>query len=53
MPICELCGEEVDYVIRCKRCGRSFCDLCGSMIDKLCYDCLEEEESIEEDWEEE
>ncbi len=48
---CEICGELVDKVYKCKVCGTLFCEECGSVEDKLCLTCLEEEE--EEDWEEE
>lgn len=48
---CEICGEPVDTVYKCKVCGANFCEECGSVEDKLCLMCLEEEE--DEDWEEE
>jgi len=49
MPECEICGEKVDKVYRCKRCDALFCAECGSISDKLCIDCSEEEEDDEED----
>jgi len=43
MPECELCGEEVDKVYECKNCGALFCPKCGSVKEKLCRYCREEE----------
>jgi len=51
MPECELCGETEDKVYKCKVCGTRFCEHCGSPEDKLCIDCLDEEEYDEEDYE--
>jgi len=50
MPECEICGEQVNKVHRCKNCDALFCAECGSISDKLCTDCLEEDED-EEDFE--
>ena len=32
---CEICGELVDKVYKCKVCGTLFCEECGSVEDKL------------------
>jgi len=61
-PICEICGMEAVAVNTCSECGAKFCDECGDIKNKLCYDCLGwdtegEEESWDkddfEDWDEE
>lgn len=55
MPICEICGMEVVSVHECE-CGAKFCDECGDVKRKLCYDCLGweqeggEETGNEEEW---
>jgi hypothetical protein len=51
MPECECCGETEDKIYKCKRCGTNFCQFCGSPMDKLCIECLDEEE-YDEDYEE-
>ena len=54
MPICEICGMEVATVYECSDCGAQFCEECGDIKRKLCYDCLGWEEEVEEEsWEEE
>ncbi len=53
MPICDICGMEVASVHQCSQCGANFCDECGDVKRKLCYDCLGWEEEAEEEWEEE
>lgn len=54
MPICEICGMEVPNVYVCSDCGANFCDECGDIKHKLCYDCLRwEEEGEEGSWDEE
>ncbi len=56
MPICDICGMEVAKVYRCRECGAMFCEECGDVEARICYDCLgwgEEEEEWEEGWEEE
>jgi len=40
MPICEICGMEVVTVYECSECGAKFCDECGNIKHRLCYDCL-------------
>lgn len=52
MPVCEICGMEVANVNECE-CGAKFCDECGDVKRKLCYDCLGWEEEGEEGWEDE
>jgi hypothetical protein len=49
MPECEICGEDVETVYRCKNCDASFCEYCGSRVEKLCIDCLDKEEVSDED----
>lgn len=52
MPICEICGMEVVEVHECSECMAKFCDECGDVKRRLCYDCLNwEEGSLEETWE--
>jgi hypothetical protein len=56
MPVCTICGEEVDKVIKCSECGERYCEDCGEHERKLCYYCDEEADSEEdseyddEDW---
>lgn len=52
MPICEICGMEVTEVHNCKDCEAKFCDECGNIKERLCYDCIgwEENELDNEDW---
>jgi len=40
MPICEICGMEVIKVSECSQCESRFCDECGDLKRKLCYDCI-------------
>ncbi|MBN1683398.1 hypothetical protein JW865_07600 [Candidatus Bathyarchaeota archaeon] len=40
MPICDICGMEVDEVFECCECEAKFCEECGDKKKKLCYDCL-------------
>ncbi len=40
MPICEICGMEVIKVTECSQCESKFCDECGDLKRKLCYDCV-------------
>ena len=44
MPVCDICGESEDSLYRCKQCGARFCEWCGSIDDKLCSNCFDEEE---------
>lgn len=54
MPVCEICGMEVVTVHDCSECGAKFCDECGDIRRRLCYDCLGwEVEGGEESWNEE
>lgn len=51
MPICEICGMEVVAVHDCSECDAKFCDECGDIKNKLCYDCLGwEAEGGDETW---
>ena len=59
MPVCEICGMEVTSVNQCE-CGAKFCDECGDVKRKLCYDCVgweeegkQEDIKDEESWDEE
>jgi len=55
MPICEICGMDVAEVHTCVECDAKFCDECGDVKAKLCYDCMGwEDESLDEaEWDEE
>jgi len=44
MPECEVCDAGVEVLYTCKICGTKFCSSCGSMEDRLCYYCQEDEE---------
>jgi hypothetical protein len=48
MPECELCGETVDKVYKCKICGTKYCDICGLPEDRICINCLDEEDYYDE-----
>ena len=57
MPVCEICGMEAVNVHECSQCEAKFCDECGDVKRKLCYDCLgwgeeelEESRDNVEDW---
>ena len=58
MPICAMCGEEVEHVTRCKTCSEKFCTDCGDVESKQCVYCLEDDdddfdndyEDEDEDW---
>ena len=54
MPICAICGEEVEHVTKCKMCGEKFCADCGEPDEKLCIYCLDDEDDEfddDDDWE--
>jgi predicted nucleic acid binding AN1-type Zn finger protein len=53
MPECEVCGEQVDKVYKCKNCGTRFCEDDGSVSEKLCIYCMEEDTGEEEKVDEE
>jgi hypothetical protein len=55
MPICAICGEEVEHVTKCKMCGEKFCQDCGEPDEKLCIYCVDEDDdwTDDEDWDEE
>ena len=44
MPKCEVCEEDEDTVTKCKTCGTTFCEYCGSAEDKQCILCLDNED---------
>jgi len=51
MPICEICGLEVVTVFECSQCEAKFCEECGDVKRKLCFDCIGwEEEDLDESW---
>lgn len=51
MPICEICGMEVVKVHECSECEAKFCDECGNLKRKLCYDCVGwEDDDKDEEW---
>ena len=47
MPVCGFCGEEVEVVCECNKCGVYFCIECGNPKKVICKFCAEED--IEED----
>lgn len=49
MPVCDICGESEDELYRCKKCGATYCEWCGSIEDALCSNCFEEEDYTEEE----
>lgn len=49
MPICAICGEEVDHVTKCKMCGEKFCVDCGEPDEKLCIYCLDDDEEFDKE----
>lgn len=46
MAVCAICGEE-DTLVKCKKCGKKFCEYCGDSEEKTCVDCLDEMEDDE------
>jgi hypothetical protein len=50
MPICEICGMEVEKVQECTECHSKYCEECGDTKQKLCYDCLGWTDDIDEEW---
>jgi hypothetical protein len=49
MPICAICGEEVENVTKCKMCGEKFCSDCGEPDEKLCIYCMDEDDDWDDD----
>lgn len=40
LTTCELCfWNECDAYIQCEKCGRYFCEECGSYGECICNDC--------------
>jgi hypothetical protein len=56
LTICGLCREEAEDLTKCKKCGQMFCEYCGDIDIKTCWDCSEEDDengdSDDDDWEE-
>jgi hypothetical protein len=48
-PICEVCGVEEDTITKCKTCGIKFCEYCGSVEERKCIDCLDNDEDDYDD----
>jgi recombinational DNA repair protein (RecF pathway) len=53
-PECSVCGRELteDQLIRCKRCGRAFCEECaGDKLNEqgICSECAEGKDEDEEE----
>jgi len=42
MAKCEICGDKVEEVSKCKECSTKFCNDCGEPIEELCEYCYEE-----------
>lgn len=55
MSVCEICGLEAAKILVCTKCGAKFCEECGDVKKKLCYDCMswDEDEELEEEEEQE
>jgi len=51
MPSRDICELEADVLYTCKECGNKFCRDCGSVEQRLCYFCKEEEEEPYNNWE--
>ena len=56
MPLCAMCGENVEHTTKCTMCGEKFCSDCGKTEDKLCIYCqddddddLEDDDDLDED----
>jgi len=51
MPLCEICGMDVQELHDCKECEAKFCPECGDVKRGLCYDCLGwNDEEVGEGW---
>ena len=37
---CHICGEPEEILVKCKVCGKNFCEYCGDMEKKTCSKCL-------------
>lgn len=51
MRHCDICGEEVEFVTKCKSCDERFCIDCGEIESKECVYCQEGKE-VDEDHDE-
>ncbi len=49
MPICDICGKEVDEVFTCKGCGAHFCKDDGDAKLGLCINCINKEAESQKD----
>lgn len=49
MPDCDMCGEKVEEVTKCKMCGEKFCADCGEADQKLCIYCADEDEEEDDE----
>ncbi|MBC8224110.1 hypothetical protein H8E65_05945 [Candidatus Bathyarchaeota archaeon] len=49
MPKCEICGMEAIKVTECSQCECKFCDECGDIKGKLCYDCVGWEDEADDE----
>ncbi len=43
MPECGICGENVEKLYLCSKCGVKFCENDGSPEEKLCINCSEKD----------
>ena len=50
MPKCQLCDEEEEKLYKCVKCGRMFCEWCGSTEDLICVECSDEDDDDDDDW---
>ena len=48
MSECEVCGEVEDTLYTCEVCSVKFCEYCGDTEEKICLDCLDEDEDDDE-----
>ena len=50
MPLCAMCGENVEHTTKCTMCGEKFCADCGNPEEKLCIYCEDEDDDdLDED----
>jgi len=40
---CHICGEPEEILVKCKVCGKNFCEYCGDMEKKTCSRCLKKQ----------
>lgn len=50
--VCSKCNAKTDgedsYVVKCKECGNVFCEECGDTTNKVCLDCEDDVDDVEE-----